>query len=106
MPIIHRSDIHVGTPLHFIQKCSFEVGPKGGIKEHHTVWYVTNIKTWKRDPNRIKVRIKVTIHHGLRGWDYLDETYFDRENSVLCLEKDCPAVIESKRVEKEFHNFK
>jgi hypothetical protein len=38
-----------------------------------TRWKVNGqVKTWKKDPNRIYIPLK----HGLRSYDYLTETYF------------------------------
>ncbi len=78
-------ELTVGTPLHLHKRCMFRVGPRGGVQENHVVWFVTNIKTWKREPGRYNI----TLHHGLKGWDHV---YTQSDLNELCLDKDCPAM--------------
>ena len=87
---MEAKDVHVGDVLHIIGQCSFEIGPRGGVKEYHLSWAVTNKKTWKRDTERFDI----TIHRGLKGWEHLEYEY---QLNKFVKHDDCPAVRASKK---------
>lgn len=48
-------------------------------------WYVNGaVKTWKRDPSRIRVPLK----HGLYSYDYIETRDFDRNGVCTLLTKE------------------
>lgn len=58
--------------LHYTGRrpCTITIGPRGGYSESITRARVSGaVKTWKRDPSRVRVPVK----HGLYGSGYIDE---------------------------------
>lgn len=69
--------------------CNFEVGPRGGVKEHHVTWRQGKVRVWKRDP----LRFRISIHRGLYSHDVLDAEY---QLQWLHTPEQCPAAIASR----------
>lgn len=84
--------------VEFHKGCTFEVGPRGGIKEHHVIWRKGKTKVWKRDPNRFQI----TCQHGLKNWDYFTENELNSVN--VFTEKTCPAIIAREGYEDKSNN--
>jgi hypothetical protein len=70
MTIEEAKTLRRGETLHYTgrQQCTRTIGPRGGITESIIQCRVNgDVKTWKRDPNRIQVPIK----RGLYEYGYI-----------------------------------
>jgi hypothetical protein len=64
-------------------ECIRNVGPRGGVREHVTIWRVSGrVRTWKRDAARIEIPCK----HGM----YEHYTFTQHHLSYLHRPEDCP----------------
>ena len=79
----------------FHKGCSFEVGPKGGIKEHHKVWRKGKTQTWKTRPDEFTI----TCRFGLKTFDYFTENELGQKG--IYTELTCPATIARKEYEEK-----
>jgi len=88
MTIEQAKQLRYHQEVHFGQ-CKVIVGPRGGETSKTETWRVSGqVKTWKRDPNRILIPIK----HGL-----YDNYYIDQRNVAdFHLANDCaPTRVET-----------
>lgn len=81
-PLTKEQAIHASA-FHYYPACSFEIGSRGGIKEHHEIWRAGAVKTWKTRPEEFSV----SISHGLYAHGRLTEI----NNYGFCLPEGCPA---------------
>lgn len=81
--------------FHFTPNCTHEVGPRGGVFEHHERWRVNgNTKTWVRRPGFFQVPFRV----GFRGYGYI--THDNVHNYEIS--ENCPDAIAAAKARSKF----